>query len=616
MKILLVEDDEDSYILVREMLSRAPRAVYTIDWVSTYEAGLAALATQSHDICVTDVHLGARNGIDLIRESTKRGWTVPFVVMSGSSGTGQVDIPALQAGASDFVSKQSMSDVWLDRSIQYTLERHALLRQVKDQGSALEATESRFQAVAESGQDGLVILDQEGVLRYANTAAVQTWGPGLAALTIRLMRDRRGSSSVGEVPGPEGTPRTVEARVASLEWKGEPASVLTIRETTQRVELEGRLRQSQKMEAVGQLTGGVAHDLNNTLAIIISCTELLLDERKEGERGDLETILSAAQRGADLIRKLLAFGRRQRLDLKVTPPLDVVQEFLSLARRLLPESIEIVLEAPGGTGQILADSGALIQVLLNLATNARDAMPSGGTLTLSIGARDLSPRNDPDLSPTPHLTISVSDTGAGMSPATLARAFEPFFTTKPVGEGTGLGLAMVYGLVEQHLGFIDAESTPGKGTSVRIHLPLVATAALPTATTAAVRDANPRGTETILLVEDQPALRTMARRVLVRAGYRVIEACNGEEGLAAAGAANGSIGLVLTDLVMPKMSGPELARRLRALTPDLPILFTSGNPWGPGSGDELAAGETLINKPWSVEELLVTVRRTLDRRRP
>ncbi len=598
------------------MLSRAPRAVYTIDWVSTYEAGLAALATQSHDICVTDVHLGARNGIDLIRESTKRGWTVPFVVMSGSSGTGQVDIPALQAGASDFVSKQSMSDVWLDRSIQYTLERHALLRQVKDQGSALEATESRFQAVAESGQDGLVILDQEGVLRYANTAAVQTWGPGLAALTIRLMRDRRGGSSVGEVPGPEGTPRTVEARVASLEWKGEPASVLTIRETTQRVELEGRLRQSQKMEAVGQLTGGVAHDLNNTLAIIISCTELLLDERKEGERGDLETILSAAQRGADLIRKLLAFGRRQRLDLKVTPPLDVVQEFLSLARRLLPESIEIVLEAPGGTGQILADSGALIQVLLNLATNARDAMPSGGTLTLSIGVRDLSPRNDPDLLPTPHITISVSDTGAGMSPATLARAFEPFFTTKPVGEGTGLGLAMVYGLVEQHLGFIDAESTPGKGTSVRIHLPLVATAALPTATTAAVHAADPRGTETILLVEDQPALRTMARRVLVRAGYRVIEACNGEEGLAAAGAANGSIGLVLTDLVMPKMSGPELARRLRALTPDLPILFTSGNPWGPGSGDELAAGETLINKPWSVEELLVTVRRTLDRRRP
>jgi signal transduction histidine kinase len=598
------------------MLSRAPRAIYTIDWVSTYEAGLAALAKQSHDICVTDVHLGARNGIDLIRESTKRGWTVPFVVMSGSSGTGQVDIPALQAGASDFVSKQSMSDVWLDRSIQYTLERHALLRQVKDQGNALEATETRFQAVAESGQDGLVILDEEGVLRYANTAASQTWGPELSALTIRLMRDRRGGSSVGEVPGTNGSPRTIEARVASLEWKGEPASVLTIRETTHQVELEGRLRQSQKMEAVGQLTGGVAHDLNNTLAIIISCAELLMEEGKEGERVDLETIQSAAHRGADLIRKLLAFGRRQRLDLKRTPPLDIVQEFLSLARRLLPESIEIILEAPGGTGQILADSGALIQVLLNLATNARDAMPAGGTLTISVGVRELSQRNDPDLPSAPHVTISVSDTGAGMDPATLARAFEPFFTTKPLGEGTGLGLAMVYGLVEQHLGFIDAESTLGKGTSVRIHLPIVAETALLSAGTPAVRAANPRGTETILLVEDLPPLRAMARRVLERAGYRVIEAINGEEGLAATLGADGPIGLVLTDLVMPKMSGPELARRLRIGTPDLPIIFTSGYPWSPGSGGELAAGEILLNKPWSVEELLVAVRRALDRPRP
>jgi signal transduction histidine kinase len=382
---------------------------------------------------------------------------------------------------------------------------------------------------------------------------------------------------------------------------------------------EDQLRQAQKMEAVGRLAGGIAHDFNNLLTGILGYADLLartLPADHPG-RADVEGIRKAGRSAAGLTKELLAFSRKQVLQPVVLDLNDVVSGTENLMRRLLGEDIALEVHLAPNLDQVKADRAQMEQVLLNLAVNARDAMPDGGRLVIETANAEAE-REDlaahVGSASGPHVLLSVRDSGHGMTPEVRAHLFEPFFTTKEVGKGTGLGLSTVYGVVKQSAGHIWADSVEGQGATFTIALPAVGTAPAPVV--AAVERTEPalRGSETVLLVEDNDAVRDLARDTLARFGYRVIEARNGVEALRVGGAQLDRISLVLTDLVMPMMGGRELATRLTARRRDLKVIFTSGyaaDTLGPQAA--LEPGATFIQKPFTPTALGQTVRDVLDR---
>jgi signal transduction histidine kinase/ActR/RegA family two-component response regulator len=383
--------------------------------------------------------------------------------------------------------------------------------------------------------------------------------------------------------------------------------------------LERQLAESQKMEAIGKLAGGVAHDFNNMLTAILGYASMIEDDAppESGIRDQAKQIRHAGESAAALTQKLLAFGRRQVLNVEEVNFPAMVPNLAVLIRRVIGENITVVTDVDAEAWPILADAVQLEQAVLNLAINARDAMPSGGTLRILVrnaprpaGAR----RADGDVKPGDYVEVAVSDTGVGMDEATRGRMFEPFFTTKPKGQGTGLGLSTVYGFVRQCGGYIDVRSSPGQGTTVELLLPRSSGA--PQAPTApAARPATAvdgfGGSETVLVVEDEQAVRDLAVKSLRRRGYCVLVADNGQQALDSAASHDGPIHLLLSDVVMPGMTGPELAARLRTLRPQLRVLLMSGYAGDAVRSDDLAAA-TLITKPFSSATLAQAVRESLD----
>jgi two-component system cell cycle sensor histidine kinase/response regulator CckA len=392
----------------------------------------------------------------------------------------------------------------------------------------------------------------------------------------------------------------------------------TQRDITERKQLEGQLRQAQKMEAVGRLAGGVAHDFNNILSAILTYATLL--EAEPGLGADvldgLQQIRAAAERGAGLTKPLLAFSRQQVVRVRQLDANKVVRGVEKMLHRLVGDDIEIVTRLAPGLYPIQADAGAIEQVLLNLVVNARDAMPTGGRVTIETANVELDENyvsGHFGSTPGPHVMLAVSDGGVGMDEATQARIFEPFFTTKPVGEGTGLGLSIVYGLVKQSRGNVFVYSEPGRGTSFKIYLPqdLSAREAAP----AAVERPRPAcaGSEVVLLVDDDPLVRGAARAILDRFGYAVLEAEDGEVALSLGQARAGAIHLLLADVVMPRLGGSELARRLGAARPDMRVLFMSGYTDDIALQHGVREGDVAyLQKPFTPESLAVAVRASLD----
>jgi len=381
---------------------------------------------------------------------------------------------------------------------------------------------------------------------------------------------------------------------------------------------EEQLIASQRLEAVGRLAGGVAHDFNNILSVILTYAGFAAEQLEPADpiRHDIQQIHAAGRRAADLTRQLLAFSRKQILEPEVTSLKTVVHGIEGMLRRLLGEDIDIAVHLERALGNVMADPGQMEQVLMNLAVNARDAMERGGQLTIETRNVELDEEyaaQHTAVTPGPYVSLAVTDSGSGMSDETRRSIFEPFFTTKEKGKGTGLGLAMVHGIVTQSGGNIWVYSELGHGTTFKIYLPRVDTPV------AACDSAPPRvavlGDETLLLVEDDAAVRRAAERILQVAGYHVLTAASGDEALGIAERHAGEIRLLLTDVVMPGMSGPEVAERLRQSRPSLEILFTSGYTDNAiVHHGVLDAGTHFLTKPFSVTDLTLKVRAVLDER--
>jgi PAS domain S-box-containing protein len=411
---------------------------------------------------------------------------------------------------------------------------------------------------------------------------------------------------------------TIEIEVAAQAFKfgGRPAALIVAADVTARKNLEDRLRQVQKMEAVGQLAGGIAHDLNNVLTAVMAHMDLAITALPPNAAPleDLNRAQTAAGRGATMIRKLLGFSRRERLVLKPLRLEQLVAELAITLRHMLPEPIEIVVTPVQDLPAVAADAGAVQQMLLNIATNARDAMPQGGRLTLEVALAtpaDTLMAAEEWGTPGHYVVLVASDTGCGMDARTLARIFEPYFSTKPSDHGTGLGMAMVYGLMKQHMGYVLVESKPGAGTAVRLYFP-VTSEAVPALPPAVLQVAH-NGNQTILVVEDQEAVRSATIRALKRFGYQVLSAADGEEGLRLWRANADAIDLIFSDAIMPRMGGLALCEAVRRERSGVRFLLTSGY-----TGDEVRENAPtsvdlpFLSKPWTVNEMVTAVRKVLS----
>jgi two-component system, cell cycle sensor histidine kinase and response regulator CckA len=392
-----------------------------------------------------------------------------------------------------------------------------------------------------------------------------------------------------------------------------------VRMRRERVHLEEQFRQAQKMEAVGRLAGGVAHDFNNLLTVITGYSDMLLarGDLKEAQRTALEEIRRSAERGGALTHQLLAFSRRQPLEARSVHINDLVMQLQKLLRRLIGEDIDLVTIPTASEDTVEADAGRLEQVIMNLAVNARDAMPQGGQLTLETSLVNLDETFSAKrlgVRPGRYVIISLADTGVGMGEQTLSHLFEPFFTTKNPGQGTGLGLATAYGIIRQSGGAIAFESELGRGTTARIYLPLSAAASRGPAASDAASQEPLTGAESILVVEDETRVRKLMVGVLTGRGYHVLEATRGEEALRLCQDHADSIDLAVVDVVMPEMSGPELVRRLVPLCPHLRVLYISGytDEAIVHHGIDGSSGAAFLQKPFLPDALARKVRQVLD----
>ena len=493
----------------------------------------------------------------------------------------------------------------------------------------------RQKAILQAALDGIFLADSNGCIVEVNPAAERIFGLERSAVIGKKVADaivpaaqRARHSSAFErcvatgqsrilgqqlelsAVNTEGREFPVELTVVRLP-EDPPMFAAFIRDLTERRALEAQLLHAQKIEAVGRLAGGIAHDFNNLLTVIISYTDLLLGEMPVGDthRGDVDEISKAAQRAAALTQQLLAFGRKQRLDRKVLVLDGLLRNIGAMIERVVGPTVSIAWNLDAPALAVNADPGSLEQVVMNLAINARDAMADGGVLTIATSRVELAERSPFSLPAGAYVKLSTSDTGAGMSAATQARIFEPFFTTKEA-KGTGLGLAMVLGIVEQSGGAVRVESTIGKGTTFEVYLPIVDETA-PRATAYPPRSPA-RGTETILLVEDEDAIRLVAATILRRLGYAVIVASDAADAIAIFARTTTPIDLLLTDVVMPKMSGVELAERLVAARPGLKVLCMSGFTEEGIARRVAEHGYGFMEKPFNPERLILHVRAVLD----
>jgi PAS domain S-box-containing protein len=641
LRVLLVEDSPTDAKLVVAALGALGRPIEH-ERVEERSAMRAALERVSWDIVLSDWSMPRFSALLALEVLKQSGHALPFIIVSGTIGEERA-ADAMRAGAQDYVLKDRLARLApaVARELREAQERVA--KGVAEE--ALRVSELRFRRLWESGLMLINIGEPTGRIADVNEAGLRMVGYTLDELTSKQVTwtdltppewhpadaSARAELKAKGVAGPwekellhkDGHRVPILASVATLDEGGRGVGGIGIaidlterkRAESKLCDTENQLLQAQKMEAVGRLAGGVAHDFNNMLSVILSYSDLLFHDLAPDDphREDLSEITRAGQRAASLTRQLLTFSRQQVVAPRVLDLNEVLGDMSKMLPRLLGEDIELELR-PGAVGRVRVDPTSIEQVVMNLAVNARDAMPTGGKLTIetsSVVLDETYAREHVGVKPGPHVLLAVTDTGVGMDTATQAHVFEPFFTTKEVGKGTGLGLSTVFGIVMQSGGSIWLHSEPGRGTSFKVYLPRVDEAAEAVAPSTAPTTL--RGTETVLLVEDEAHVRAVARSILARSGYNVLVAGGAAEAIVHCEQHRGAIHLLLTDIVMPKMSGPELATKLVAMRSEMRVLCMSGY-----TDDSIArhgfleSGAAFLQKPFTPETLTWKVREVLE----
>jgi len=746
LRIVLIDDDEDYFVIVRDLLADAQNLRAELTWVDSYEKGLAATNGNHTDVFLVDYRLGEKTGLDLLRETTNRNLRAPVILLTGQ-GDQEIAVEAMKAGAADYLIKGQIDPALLERSIRHAVDRkrvEAELREseerfrqladnidqvfwmmdanlnalyyspaffriwgvppeqgavdrglwlnsvhpedlprraemidkmrtgpaeieyrihrpngdcrwIRDRGFAIrnsqgeiiryagiaedftdrklaEESQARLAAAIEQSAEVIVVTDEKGVIQYLNPAFERVTGYTREEALGRTPRLLKGGKQ-----GPEFYRAVWQALVAGQVWSGQMTNrrkdgslyeteititpvfdsnrkiinyVAVSRDVTYQRSIEEQLRQSQKMQAIGRLAGGVAHDFNNILTVITGYSDLLTQktEPTDARSREIQEIRKSAERAAALTRQLLAFSRKQLLNPRVLDVNNVVIGIEKMLRRLIGENIELRTILAPHTGFIKADLSQIEQVIMNLAVNARDAMPHGGKLIVEASPITLEELRHQApgtyFSPGKYVRICVSDNGVGMTDEVKRHLFEPFFTTKAMGQGTGLGLATCYGIIKQSGGHIIVYSELGHGTVVKVYLPADESHVVAEWPTDAHGEAMVTGKGTILVVEDEDPLRELCTLVLQECGYRVLTACHGEDGLEVARANLQSLDLIITDVIMPRLGGKEMIQRLKPLPARTKVIFVSGY-----TNDALAEHGVLdptikfLEKPFSPAQL-------------
>ena len=622
LPVLIVDDDPQMLRTITDILRLNG---YAPSGATTGLGGLELAAKMDHSpaIALVDLSLPDMDGIEVVSRLHALSTLTQVVILTGNASVDSA-VRAMREQSYDYLIKPVQPDHLLA-----TLERAGERSYRRRAEEGKRESEERMRQIFAHVSDALFIVDDSGVIVDANPAATSLTGGKLEDL-----RGTRLSDVLPEVDSLVDDPSDVRSRLATSAGSRSATRVLdiqsarfapgvrvyTVRDLTKQRQLEEELAQSRKMDAIGQLAGGVAHDFNNLLTVIMSYSSLLLGdiEATDPRRQDVQEISDAAERAAALTGQLLAFSRKQVMHTRPISVNTVVTGLEKMLRRLIGEDIELVISLGDQLHLVSADPGQLEQVVINLAVNARDAMPNGGKLRITTSNAVLPPDSRgkrAEASLNGHVMLSVVDTGVGMTREIQQRVFEPFFTTKEQGKGTGLGLATVYGIVTQSGGEVRLTSEPMKGTTFQIFFPALATAAesLPSV---AENQTVPRGDETVLIVEDDASLRALAARVLESSGYKVLLARNGIEALAIAAGHQGRIDLVASDVVMPEMSGRPLVEKLAETRSETKVLFMSGYTDDDVMRRGVLDGRTaFIQKPFTATQFATKVRDVLDQPR-
>jgi two-component system, cell cycle sensor histidine kinase and response regulator CckA len=617
IKVLLVDDDEDDYILTRDWFNEFQIPGSELEWVSSYAKAREAIAQNRHDIYLVDYRLGEGNGLELLREAIGNGCTAPIILLTGK-GDREIDIEAMKAGAADYLEKSQLSAPLLERSIRYAIERKQTEQKIREQAALLDVA-----------TDAIFVRDLENKILFWNKAAERLYGcrkeEAIGKRTQELWQTKhplqrqealnilmKNGSWEGELYQTTKYDKEiiVESRWTLVAFDHKPEFILVVNtDITQKKQLEAQFLRAQRLESIGTLASGIAHDLNNILAPILMTAQLLETQLDDPRSKRLLPILvTNAKRGANLVKQVLSFTRGVEGDRTILQIKHLILEIRQIIKETFPKSIEVECETSRNLWTVSGDATQLHQVLMNLCVNARDAMPNGGTLTISAQnfiVDEHYAKMHIDAKIGSYIVVVVADTGIGITHEVLDRIFEPFFTTKELGKGTGLGLSTVLGIVKSHAGFINVYSEVGKGSRFEVYLP-----AQETTETAEEKELElPHGSgELVLIIDDEPSIREITKTSLEAYNYKAITACDGIEAIALYAEYRDKISIVLTDMLMPSMDGITTIRTLHKINPNVKIIAISGL----ATSDKMSAAYNLgikafLSKPYTAKQLLETI---------
>ena len=618
VKVLLVDDDEDDYVLTRDWFSEMAGARYELDWVNSYDQAIKAIANSQHDVYLFDYRLGSRNGLELLRYALNFGCIAPIILLTGQ-GDHEVDLEAMKAGAADYLDKSLLGAPLLDRSIRYAIERKQAEQKIREQAALLDIATD---AIVVRDLNHQIIFWNKGAERLYGWQASDVLGKNSNKLLYKGKSFQLESALKiifnkgewqGELPQitKDGKNIVVESRWTLVyDLAQQPKSILSVStDITEKKQLEAQFLRAQRMESIGTLASGIAHDLNNVLTPILMTAQLLETQLHDDySKRLLPILISNARRGAALVKQVLSFARGLEGKFTIIQIKHIVTEIKQILRETFPKSITIATDIPPNLGTLCGDATQLHQVLMNLCVNARDAMPQGGTLTISaktIFIDENYARLNLEAQVGPHIFLTVTDTGTGIPPEILDRIFEPFFTTKDIGKGTGLGLSTVIGIIKGHGGFVKVYSEVGIGTQFQVYFPAVDTPE----TIPIEESVLPHGHgELILVVDDEMAIREITKASLETYNYKAITASNGIEAVAIYAEHHNQISVVLTDMMMPSMDGPTTIRTLQKINPNVKVIAVSGLSTSDKMAEAADTGvKIFLSKPYTTKELLESI---------